>query len=123
MISTPGELNRFARGYVDGRLFGSATQTAQFDFIDGASSDPPGPGSNAAGLGIFRYRTRCGAVFGHTGNYPGYTQFFAANHNGGRSVTVSVNEQLRPDLKGDVFDALRETEVLAVCAGLARQPH
>ena len=41
------------------------------------ASEPPGPGKNSAGLGIFRYETRCGTVWGHTGNYPGYTQFAA----------------------------------------------
>ena len=29
----------------------------------------PGPGRNAAGLALFRYRTRCGKVYGHTGNF------------------------------------------------------
>jgi len=26
-------------------------------------------------MALFRYQTRCGVVFGHTGNTPGYTQF------------------------------------------------
>jgi D-alanyl-D-alanine carboxypeptidase len=38
------------------------------------ASEPAGPGTNGAGLGIFRYRTRCGPMYGHTGNFPGYTQ-------------------------------------------------
>jgi hypothetical protein len=59
-------------------------------------SDPPGPGKNPAGLGIFRYQRRCGTVWGHTANFFGYTQFMAASPNGRRSVTVSVNEQLTP---------------------------
>ena len=72
MVSTPFELNRFIRAYASGRLFGAATHSQQLRFVPG-SSEPPGPGTNAAGLGIFRYRTRCGTVFGHTGNFPGYT--------------------------------------------------
>jgi D-alanyl-D-alanine carboxypeptidase len=35
----------------------------------------PGPGTNSAGLAIFRYQTRCGTVYGHTGNFPGYVQW------------------------------------------------
>jgi D-alanyl-D-alanine carboxypeptidase len=120
MVSTPSDLNDFARGYVGGELFDPQTRGRQRQVVEGGSSDPPGPGKNSAGLGIFRYETRCGTVWGHTGNYPGYTQFLAASPNGKRSVTVSVNEQLSP-VHGapGVFEALRRAEVKAVCAALA----
>jgi D-alanyl-D-alanine carboxypeptidase len=122
--SNPAELNRFVRGYVGRKLFGRATQRRQFRFVKG-SSDPPGPGRNSAGLGIFRYRTRCGTVYGHTGGFPGYTQFTAATQDGRRSVTVSVNEQLAPDSPRRAiraaFKALRKVETLAVCAALAQR--
>ena len=119
VVSTPGDLNAFIRGYVGGKLFRGATRAAQLRFIRGGGSEPPGPGKNAAGLAVFRYRTRCGTVFGHTGNFFGYTQFAAASRNGRRSTTVSVNVQLRPDLDGAVFGALRRAELLAVCAALS----
>jgi D-alanyl-D-alanine carboxypeptidase len=118
LVSTPADLNRFARGYVSGRLFSAAVRHQQLQTITG-DSEPPGPGANSAGLGIFRYRTRCGTVYGHTGNFPGYTQFFAATLNGRRSVVVSVNEQLRPDVDRRVFDSVRDAETLAVCSALA----
>ncbi len=120
MVSTPSEFNEFVRGYVGSELFDLQTRASQRQVFEGGSSDPPGPGKNSAGLGIFRYETRCGTVWGHTGNYPGYTQFMAASPNGKRSVTVSVNEQLSP-VQGapGVFDALRHAEGKAVCAALA----
>ncbi len=120
MVSTPADLNDFARGYVGGELFDLRTRGRQRQVVEGGKSDPPGPGKNSAGLGIFRYETRCGTVWGHTGNYPGYTQFLAASPNGNRSVAVSVNEQLSP-VQGapGVFDALRRAEGRAVCAALA----
>ena len=120
MVSTPYDFNDFVRGYVGGDLFGKNVQAQQRRLVPGGSSEPPGPGKNSAGLGIFRYETRCGTVWGHTGNYPGYTQFMAASPSGKRSVTVSVNEQLSP-VEGTpgVFDALRRAEVRAVCAALA----
>jgi D-alanyl-D-alanine carboxypeptidase len=120
IVSTPLDLNRFIRGYSGGRLFGRRIRRQQLRFVPGAS-DPPGPGTNAAGLGIFRYRTKCGTVYGHTGSFPGYTQFAAASRSGRRSATVSVNTQLLPD-PGDpaVFRALRRVDALAVCAALAR---
>jgi D-alanyl-D-alanine carboxypeptidase len=120
MVSTPYDFNSFVRGYVGSDLFDLETRARQRQVFEGGSSDPPGPGKNSAGLGIFRYETRCGTVWGHTGNYPGYTQFAAASPDGRRSVTVSVNEQLSP-IQGPpgVFDALRRAEVKAVCAALA----
>jgi D-alanyl-D-alanine carboxypeptidase len=122
MVSTPYDFNDFVRGYVGGGLFGKQVQAQQRRVVPAGSSEPPGPGKNSAGLGIFRHETRCGTVWGHTGNYPGYTQFMAASPNGKRSVTVSVNEQLSP-VEGapGVFDALRRAEVRAVCAALAPQ--
>ena len=89
MVSTPAELNRFVRRYVGGELFDAGVQAQQRDFRAG-SSEPTGPGENAAGLALFRYRTSCGVVLGHTGNTVGYTQFIAASPDGSRSVTVSM---------------------------------
>jgi D-alanyl-D-alanine carboxypeptidase len=122
IVSTPWDLNRFIRGYVGGKLFGHRTRRRQLRFVAG-SSDPPGPGTNTAGLAVFRYRTRCGAVYGHTGSFPGYTQFAAASRSGRRSATVSVNTQLDPVHAGDpaVFRALRRVDELAACAALARR--
>lgn len=121
IVSTPADLNRFVRGYLGGALFSKEQRTQQFDFISGAGSEPPGPGENSAGLALFRYRTSCGTVFGHSGNFPGYTQFIAATRDGESSVTVSVNTQLRPDVgDGSVFASLLKAEKRAVCAMLTR---
>ncbi len=120
MISTPLDMNRFIRGYVGAKLFSRATQADQLRFVTGESG-PPGPGANSAGLAIFRYDTRCGAVYGHTGNIPGYTQFIAATLDGARSVTVSATEQLNQHASGQqlaAFKRLRQIEEDAVCAAL-----
>jgi D-alanyl-D-alanine carboxypeptidase len=122
IVSTPADLNRFIRGYVGGALFGPAVQAEQRQLVAG-HSEPTGPGANMAGLAVFRYQTRCGTVFGHTGNTFGYTQFMAASPDGTRSVTVSINLQRTQDAEGRalrVFRALRRAELLAVCAALAR---
>jgi D-alanyl-D-alanine carboxypeptidase len=120
IVSTPADLNTFIRGYVGGKLFDERTQAKQRRVIEGGSSEPPGPGKNSAGLAIFRYQTRCGTVWGHTGNTSGYTQFAAASADGRRSVTVSINA-LHTLVSGSpaVFEALRRAEVKAVCAALA----
>lgn len=120
IVSTPADLNAFVRGYVGGELFGKEAQRRQRRVFEGGGSEPPGPGKNSAGLGIFRYETGCGTVWGHTGNTLGYTQFMAASPSGRRSVTVSINSQITPtEGEPGVFKALRRAEGLAVCAALA----
>jgi D-alanyl-D-alanine carboxypeptidase len=116
IVSTPADLGAFMRNDLGRRLFGAAQQREQLQFVAGASS-PAGPGTNAAGLGIFRYRTRCGTVYGHTGSFPGYTQWAAATANGTRSVTTSINMS-QPSAA--VLKRLRSVQVSALCALLRR---
>ena len=102
IVSTPGDLNRFVRRYV---------RLRHGPFLPGGKSDPPGPGSNSAGLAIFRYRTRCGTVFGHTGSILGYTQLIAAGAGGKRSLTFTISTQVTPEL----VPSLRRAQTKAVC--------
>jgi D-alanyl-D-alanine carboxypeptidase len=121
LVSTPADLTTFVRGYVGGRLFGRAVQRRQLRFRPGRS-EPIGPGVNSAGLGIFRYRTSCGTVYGHTGNTSGYTQFMASTLDGRRSVTASINVQITNRSTGPqlaAFRRLRRIEGAAVCEALA----
>jgi D-alanyl-D-alanine carboxypeptidase len=118
IVSTPADANAFIRAYVRGATTSPAVRQEQFTFRPG-SSEPPGPGQNSAGLAIFRYQTRCGTVYGHTGNTLGYTQYVAASANGRRSVVVSVNSQITPTIHPDRFRELRQIYTLAVCAALA----
>lgn len=119
IVSTPADLNRFVRGYVGGVLFSKAERTQQFHFRPG-ESHPPGPGENTAGLALFKYRTDCGTVFGHTGSFPGYTQFIAASRDGQSSVVVSVNTAVDYVAGGKPFKRLLKAERRAVCAALTR---
>ena len=116
IVSTPLDLGAFIRGDVGGRLFSNFAARQQRRFVVGASS-PPGPGTNAAGLGLFRYRSRCGTVYGHTGNFPGYVQWAAATGDGRRSVTTTLNI---PAPSGTLLARLRAMQADAVCAVLAR---
>jgi len=120
VVSTPRDADRFVRGYASGSTINGPVRAEQFQFIPGGSSEPPGPGANSAGLGIFRYDTSCGTVYGHTGNTAGYTQFVAATANGTRSTTVSVNAQITPKSDLGTFSLLRQVFSSAVCAALAR---
>ena len=122
IVSTPADMNDFVRGYVGGELFGEAVQAEQRSlFIPAAGSEPPGPGSNSASLGLFRYQTPCGTVYGHSGNTFGYTQFIVASADGERSATVSISLQRTQKSEGkaaDVFEGLQRAEQAAICLAL-----
>jgi D-alanyl-D-alanine carboxypeptidase len=117
IVSTPVELNRFVRSDLGLRFFDRAQQREQLRFVRGGRSSPPGPGANSAGLAIFRYQTRCGTVYGHTGNFPGYVQFAAATATGRRAVTTSLNI---PAPTGALLKRLRSVQTKAVCALLGK---
>lgn len=118
MVTTAPDVSRFFRAYVGGDLFGMPERTAQRRFRPGASS-PPGPGRNSAGLGLFRYRTACGTVYGHTGSFPGYRLFAASSADGRRSVAFFVNAQIVPGQGSpQVSDLIRSAQAAAVCHAL-----
>lgn len=114
IVSTPADLTRFVRAYAGGRLFDGEARRRQLRFVSG-HSEPPGPGRNSAGLALFRYRTGCGTVFGHTGSILGYTQLIAASRDGRRSLTFSITRQAGDKL----IPRLRRAQAAAVCAALA----
>ena len=116
IVSTMDDVNSFFRAYVGGDLFGPATQAEQETFIQGNSS-PPGPGKNNAMPGLFRYETKCGTFYGHTGSYPGYRLFAAASRNGNRSVVFVMNEQITPEPDGtpEVSKLVRRAQQQAIC--------
>ena len=117
VVSTPRDLGAFIRGNLGGRLFPSRLRRDQLRFVRGGSSDPPGPGSNSAGLAIFSYRTKCGTMYGHTGSFPGYAQFAAASRHGTRSVTSSINIAGSP-LGRELLAKLRAMQRTLVCEAL-----
>jgi len=117
IVSTPRDLNAFIRADLGLKFFSRAQQLEQMNFWVGGESSPPGPGKNSAGLALFRYQTRCGTVYGHTGNFPGYVQFAAATADGRRAVTTTLNI---PAPTGRLLARLRHVQTTAVCALLGR---
>lgn len=115
MISTGDELNTFIRGLLGGKLFDAQVLTDAAGFRPGAGG-PPGPGVNASGLSIYRYTTKCGVVYGHTGNMPGYTAFVAATADGSASMSLAINSQVTPKNAPAVFERLIAAETQAICS-------
>ena len=112
IVSTPQNLNAFIRADLGLKYFDRAQQEQQMNWWVGGESSPPGPGKNSAGLALFRYQTKCGTVYGHTGNFPGYTQFAAATADGSRAITTSLNI---PAPSGKLLAQLRRLQTTAVC--------
>jgi D-alanyl-D-alanine carboxypeptidase len=112
IVSTPQNLNSFIRADLGLKYFDAAQQKQQMNWWVGGESSPPGPGKNSAGLALFRYQTKCGTVYGHTGNFPGYTQFAAATADGSRGITTTLNI---PAPTGRLLAQLRRVQVTAVC--------
>jgi D-alanyl-D-alanine carboxypeptidase len=123
IVSTPRDLNTFVRAWAGGSLLRKpAVRRAQTAFLPPfTGGEPPGPGQNRGGLTLYRYRTPCGVVFGHSGNFPGYTQWIAASPDGTRSAVVTANMALNPPSTGsqEAFGQLRRTFRRAACAALA----
>ncbi|MBS1882424.1 MAG: beta-lactamase family protein [Actinobacteria bacterium] len=113
IVSTPEELNAFIRADLGLKFFGATQQREQMDWWVGGESSPPGPGKNSAGLALFRYQSKCGTVYGHTGNFPGYVQLAAATANGKRALTTTLNI---PAPTGKLLAQLRHVQAEAVCA-------
>lgn len=122
VVSTPADLNKFIRGYVSGRLISAKLRTRWLRlFMPASGSEPPGPGFNSAGMALFRYQTRCGTVYGHSGNTLGYTQYAFSTRDGTRSATVSINVQVTHKSTGQkarVFAGLRRVARAAICQAL-----
>ena len=112
IVSTPQNLNAFIRADLGLKYFDRAEQQRQMQWWVGGESSPPGPGKNSAGLALFRYQTKCGTVYGHTGNFPGYTQFAAATADGSRAITTTLNI---PAPSGKLLTQLRNLQTTAVC--------
>lgn len=120
IVSTPRDLGGFIRGYAGGLGLGPEVRRQQLSFVAG-SSEPAGPGRNRAGLAVFSYATRCGTVYGHTGNLPGYTQLAAGTKDGKRSLTVSLTSQVNSTTNPRLLATLRELQEDFVCRLLDRR--
>jgi D-alanyl-D-alanine carboxypeptidase len=112
IVSTPQNLNAFIRADLGLKFFDRAQQQQQMSWWAGGESSPPGPGKNSAGLALFRYQSRCGTVYGHTGSFPGYAQFAAATADGTRAVTTTLNIAAPT---GRLLAQLRRVQAAAVC--------
>ncbi|NKQ27618.1 serine hydrolase domain-containing protein [Streptomyces galbus] len=87
IISSTGDLNRFYRALMSGRLLPPRQLEAMRTTVD----NPDFPGS-AYGLGVERFTTSCGVPFWyHDGGMPGSITLTATTEDGGHQITLNYN--------------------------------
>ncbi|HSX96278.1 MAG TPA: serine hydrolase domain-containing protein [Streptomyces sp.] len=91
LVSSPGDLTRFATALFDGRLL-PAAQLAEMRRTVEVDVDRLWPGARY-GLGLISTPLSCGGTWwGHAGTVPGGHRALVAVGPGGRSAAVSLNE-------------------------------
>ncbi|MFF5139695.1 serine hydrolase domain-containing protein [Streptomyces sp. NPDC013157] len=91
LVSTQGDLTRFAAALLGGRLL-PAAQLAEMERTVAADPDRLWPGARY-GLGLISSPLSCGGVWwGHAGTVPGGHRVLVAVGPGGRSVAVALNQ-------------------------------
>lgn len=91
LVSSPGDLTRFAAALFDGRLL-PAAQLAEMRRTVEVDADRLWPDARY-GLGLISTPLSCGGTWwGHAGTVPGGHRALVAVGPGGRSVAVALNE-------------------------------
>jgi D-alanyl-D-alanine carboxypeptidase len=107
MASTASDLTRFLRGLLRGRLLRQRTLRAML---------PAQPGSAFAyGLGLERFRFRCGYAWGHLGSIFGYSTWALATKRAQRVAVLSLNRSVLPEAAAPRIQPLLEQ---ALCSRL-----
>lgn len=88
-VSTAPDVARFYRHLLSGRMLPQRLMAAMRTTVDASSEEGPGA---RYGLGLQRFRTPCGAAWGHGGNFPGYVTYVYSSPSGGRQAVLMVNE-------------------------------
>ncbi|PWW66585.1 serine hydrolase domain-containing protein [Actinokineospora spheciospongiae] len=82
LVSTGEDLTAFLNALFSGELVSPTLLTQMRDVA-------PGPGLPNYGLGLQRYSTDCGQVWGHSGQIAGYTTLTVGD--GERAVSIAIN--------------------------------
>jgi D-alanyl-D-alanine carboxypeptidase len=108
IVSTVGDLARFQRALLDGRLL-RPDLLAQM-----RTTVPTGSGVQTYGLGLIRFRHPCGTFWGHGGETLGYITYADSRRGGRRQamLAVTADQSLFRPRTMRALDRLRE---LAYC--------
>ncbi len=120
LTSTVGDLSRYLRALLDGRL----RRPAQLRSMQALKPAPFAPGPNPPpfspsywGLGLEGTTTHCGRIYGGTGGVLGYASNMTGTPGGHRIVTLAVNQL--ESLPG-LVDVLQREIVPLICGSAGR---
>jgi D-alanyl-D-alanine carboxypeptidase len=115
MVATPEDWDRFLSALLSGRLL----PPAQLDQMRATVEDPLSGGTLRYGLGLMRYTSPCGTVWGHTGGIPGFGSQNYTDDTGRRMVSVVTTTQFGAK-SDEVMAADQKVVDAAVCTMLGR---
>lgn len=111
LISTPRDVARFFGALLGGDLVPEEQLLEMMATVPG-EGDPPGPGINNAGLGIFGWEIACGEIWGHTGAWPGFRTLGGATNDGDSAVAIVVNAT---GVSDEANEAILRAQEVAAC--------
>ena len=107
-MSTAPDIAHFWRGLLGGKLL----EPAQLDAMK--STVPMEKGYPASyGLGIMKFDSACGAVWGNGGDIAGYSSLFQNSEDGKRQAGVIVNVNPIPKAVDGPFGAIKQSTISA----------
>lgn len=111
LVSTAGDLDRFLRALVGGRLLRPAQLAAMQDARAVAGADGLG-----YGLGLLRLASPCGVLWGHNGELPGYMANAFVSADGTRGfVTLESTSRLAAAKAARREKVLEQIAAVTVC--------
>jgi len=101
ILSNADDVARFYRALLDGRLLSRP-------LLREMQTTVPAQGTAGYGLGLMEQRTPCGAVWGHVGEFPGYTASAFSSRDGDHQIVMVVNasqDSLSPQARRTMWQA------------------
>jgi D-alanyl-D-alanine carboxypeptidase len=106
IVSTATDIAHFWRALLGGRLLAPAQLAAMKTTV------PTAKGSTVGyGLGIFRWPSECGALWGHGGDIAGYSNRFQNTEDGKRQAAVMVTVNPMSDEVGEWLGQTKRTAI------------
>src|SRR5438093_1696988 len=104
IISNASDTATFYRALLSGRLLSPTQLKAMQTTHAQKHFDIPG---QRYGLGLARYSTACGTVWGHNGAFPGYYAYNFTSSNGERQAVLEVNADPTSVSKATLLNSIR----------------
>ena len=106
LVSTATDIAHFWRALLGGRLLAPAQLTAMKSTVPMVKGSPIG-----YGLGIIRWPSACGALWGHGGDIAGYSNRFQNTEDGKRQAGVVVSVTPMPEARGEPFGVAKQVAI------------